>query len=216
VESGAAFQLVVLSVATVHSSAACSRPSPDTTGCCRCRRRLFHSYTRSRPFTPQLEYFEAADNLTKWGFGGPGVTTVLASLGIETVQQLADAPLEAVLRLRDEADLHVPDICYHKKRAQQLTWRCSVRYRPYDTEFMKAVVPADGSAAPPVEEEADDGCLDVSASVSIAPKDVDVVCRQRWRARRSFGAAYMDGLLYVLGGFEGKGNYANDMWYRGA
>lgn len=164
----------------------------------------------------QHEYFDAADNLTKWGFGGPAVTDTLKSVGVVTVQQLADAPLDITLRLRDEADLNVPDVCYHKKRAQELTWRCRVHYRPYDTEFMKDIVPADGAVAAVVEEVIDDGCLDVRDRTWVEPEDVDVVCRQRWRARRSFGGAYMDGLLYVLGGFEGKDNYANDMWYRDA
>lgn len=60
----------------------------------------------------------------------------------------------------------------------------------------------------------DDGCLDYKGSIFVPAWEVDVLCRQTWVARSFHAMVPMDGVFYLLGGYESNNYYANDLWYR--
>lgn len=161
--------------------------------------------------------------------------TVLDSMGVSTVHQFAIMPKASVQRLKDPDLYGMDDICTHKQLAKLMVEQCGNKYLPYDGEWYKVcdlqsqdmwcgltreqrVNRIEGSAANggPLlipDPEADDGCLGTPNIWS--DEYLDVVCRQSIQPRALMASAVMDGLMYVIGGYEGPDQYSSDTWYRG-
>lgn len=159
------------------------------------------------------------------------LSSYLATGGIDTIDGLATADKETILELKG-GELG-DSVCQQKKIAEALMLRCQVQPVTFDGEFILSLEVVEGDAAAQewelaqaggadddeaeVEIPDEDGCgVEVyEGLVRVTEDDVDRTCRWGPAPRRSMGCETMDGVVYNIGGYQGRSSFANDVWYRG-
>ncbi len=147
--------------------------------------------------------------------------SLLAMTGATTILELSQLTRAQVESLRgDHLELFdgtgidpLPRVCELKRRAQALVDFCLIKDRKWDSfasqELATRIQEGDVPQEPPPPE--DDLCLE---EPPIDQSLWSFVCRQTPPARAKGGLHFMDSRLYVFGGWEDEGFFANDLWVR--
>ena len=148
----------------------------------------------------------------------------LASYGIFTVAELADAPDDMILQaLNTQEENTISDICFYRLWAEDLKYRCTVQDRGFDGDWIRDYVIDETFAfARNVGEERrkrermNDPCYSVTGKTVEAVPEIlrDVQCDVKPGPRHSGIFVSMRDILYLGLGSQTTTSPLNDFWHR--